>query len=78
MTLEPFEEFLLSTILVFLVALVTIISYYNIVLALRVEPPFRVAAFLPQILFPRGERGLGKHNIENEENIKLNEREDFK
>ena len=50
LTLEPHEEFILSIILVFVVALVTIIAYYNIVLALRGEAPFRVASFLPQIL----------------------------
>lgn len=78
LTLEPHEEFILSIILVFVVALVTIIAYYNIVLALRGEAPFRVASFLPQILFPRGERGLGKHNVEPEENVELNKREDYR
>ena len=61
-----------------MVALVIIIAYYNIVLALRGEPPFRVASFLPQILFPRGERGLGKHNVETEDNLELNKREDYR
>ena len=70
--------FILSIILVFVVALVIIIAYYNIVLALRGQPPFRVATFMPQILFPRGPRGLGRHNVEEEQDSGVNKREDYK
>ena len=65
-TLEPYEEFILSIVLVLIVVVVIIIAYYNLALAFRGHPPFKVCEFLPQILFPRGARGLGKHNIEEE------------
>jgi hypothetical protein len=64
--LEPFEEFIFSIILVLLVFVVIVISYYNIALAFRGHPPFKVCEWIPQILFPRGARGLGKHNVEDE------------
>jgi len=50
----------------------TTISYYNIALAMRNEPPIKnLHALFPQILFPRGEKGLGKHVFENEDNIEM-------
>lgn len=50
--------------MVTIVVIVIIIAYYNIALAIRGHAPFKVCEFLPQILFPRGVRGLGQHNIE--------------
>lgn len=64
--LEPFEEFVFSVILVLVVLVVIVISYYNIALAFRGVPPFKVCEWIPQILFPRGARGLGKHNTEDD------------
>ena len=61
-----------------MVALVIIISYYNVVLALRGQPPFRVSNFMPQILFPRGPRGLGRHNVEEEQDSGVNKRDDYR
>ncbi len=66
MTLEPIDEFILSIILVFIVFGVIIVAYYNIALAIRGHPPFKVHYLLPQILFPRGPVGLGKHNFEDD------------
>ena len=59
--------------------MVIIISYYNLALAFRGHPPFKVCSFLPQLLFPRGIRGLGRHNIEEEnDNTGVTARDDFK
>ena len=79
-TLEAYHEFILSIILVLVIILVIIIAYYNLALAFRGKPPFKVCDFLPQILFPRGPRGLGRHNIESEnsEFSGVLGREDFK
>lgn len=52
--------------LVLIVVIVIVIAYYNLALAFRGHAPFKVCEFLPQILFPRGARGLGQHNIEDE------------
>lgn len=77
--LDPFEEFIFSAILVVVVLIVVVISYYNIALAFRGVPPFKVCEWIPQILFPRGARGLGKHNTEDEAgNSGISGREDFK
>lgn len=77
--LEPFEEFIFSIILVLAVVVVIVISYYNIALAFRGHPPFKVCDSFPQILFPRGARGLGKHNTEEEmDQSGVSQREDFK
>ncbi len=39
---------------------------------MRNEPPIKnLHALLPQILFPRGEKGLGKHVFENEDHIEM-------
>ena len=43
------------------------IAYYNVALGMRGIPPFKVHPMLPQIMFPRGAVGLGKHNIEDEQ-----------
>jgi L-asparagine transporter-like permease len=66
LTLEAWEEFILSIILVLIVLGVIIIAYYNLALAIRGHAPFKVHLLLPQIMFPRGVIGLGKHNIEDE------------
>ena len=46
-TLQPYQKFILSVILVFVVFIVIIISYYNIVLAVRGKPPFSVCKCFP-------------------------------
>jgi hypothetical protein len=51
---------------VFIVILTIIVIYYNAFLARRNKPPFQVWGFLPQILFPRGIEGIGRHNLEEE------------
>ncbi len=58
--------FIFSIFLVFIAALTIVVSYYNLFLAYRNRPPFKVFLFCPQVLFPRGKRGLGKHNMEDE------------
>ena len=76
MTLLPYQEFIFSVVLVLVVLTVIIISYYNMALAFRGKPPFKVCAFMPQLLFPRGVRGLGKE--EENENSGVSARDDFK
>lgn len=49
------------------------VIYYNAFLAYKGRPAFKVGGFMPQILFPRGEEGLGRHNID--EMINEKERE---
>jgi hypothetical protein len=66
LTLEAWEEFILSIILVFIVLGIIVIAYYNLALAIRGHAPFKVHPLLPQIMFPRGAIGLGKHNVEEE------------
>jgi hypothetical protein len=64
---------------VLIVLVVIVISYYNITLAFKGQPPFKVCDWIPQILFPRGARGLGKHNTEDDIDAGgVNQREDFK
>jgi hypothetical protein len=75
-TLFPYQEFIFSVILVLVVLTVILISYYNMALAFNGRPPFRVCGFLPQLLFPRGVRGLGKE--EENENSGVSSRDDFK
>eukprot|EP00347_Sterkiella_histriomuscorum_P016909 403351387 len=70
-TLSPFQTFILSIFLVLIVVLSLLVIYYNIFLAYRNRPPFKVYWFCPQILFPRGERGLGRHNVEQESSDNL-------
>ena len=65
-TLEPYEEFLLSIVLVLVVVGLIVIAYYNLALLFRGHPPFKICEFFPQVLFPRGAKGLGKHNFEEE------------
>ena len=65
-SLKPWEFFVISIFLVFIVALTLVVAYYNMFLAYRNRPPFKVCKICPQVLFPRGERGLGKHNVEEE------------
>ncbi len=70
--------FILSIILVFLVVGVIIVGYYNIALAIRGHPPFKVHYLLPQILFPRGAVGLGKHNFDDDNQTGVGQRSDYK
>ncbi|CDW78062.1 UNKNOWN [Stylonychia lemnae] len=63
-TLKPYQTFILSIFLVLVMVITLLAIYYNVFLAYRNRPPFRVVRFCPHILFPRGERGLGKHNVD--------------
>jgi len=63
-TLKPYHQFILSIFLVLVMVVTLLAVYYNTFLAYRDRPPFRVPVFCPHILFPRGERGLGRHNVE--------------
>jgi len=61
----------MSICLVLVIILTIIVGYYNLFLVFRNRPPFKVMEFCPQILFPRGERGLGRHMIEEEDKSEL-------
>ena len=63
-TLKPYQQFILSIFLVLVMVVFVLSVYYNMFLAYRNRPPFKVSGCCPHILFPRGERGLGKHNVE--------------
>ena len=49
-SLKPWEFFVISIFLVFIVALTLVVAYYNMFLAYRNRPPFKVCKIFPQVL----------------------------
>ena len=65
-TLRPLHAFIFSIVLIIVVILMVIVVYYNAYLTIKGKPPYTVIGICPQIMFPRGIEGLGRHNLEEE------------
>ena len=60
-------QYIYGVVLAVYILIAALIVFYNLSLAIKGYPPFKIPSPCPQVLFPRGMQGIGRHNFEEDQ-----------